>query len=255
MKVAPDTEREPNGIIIRALVSLVDVKKLQPSSFPPEEVRKFRRAVRRWLVLASERGISVDRWAKETADDDDVVSALLELVSWHKVAPKDLLGFLEELRVAHVPARELRARIRAMGRAWKEVELLAVKTRKESEPYLGEFIQKALEVENDARFLSRFFSTPRAKRPMEFEIAQCKADIKSFLRRRGVHDLNQYGWILLKAVFGNGWSAGDGKDQIEAFRQIPRPFTGKILTRADAERVMEKAKVELFRMEQAAKKS
>lgn len=67
--------------------------------------------------------------------------------------------------------------------------------------------------------------------------------------------MNQYGWILLKAVFGQLWIAGDGRDQIEAFRQIPRPFRGKIQTRADAERVIEKAKLHVIRMKQAARKS
>jgi hypothetical protein len=201
------------------------------------------------------RGTTAGRWAKETAIDENVMSALLELVSWHKVAPEDLLRFLEELRVSHVPDRELRTRTRTSGRNWKEVELLAVRARTASEPYLGELRARALDVENTARLLSRFFSTPRAKRPLETEIAQCKADIKSFLRRHDVRDLNQYGWILLKAVFGDRWSAGDGKDQIEAFRQIPQPSPGGIKSRADAERAMEKAKVDVFRMEQAAKKS
>jgi hypothetical protein len=60
---------------------------------------------------------------------------------------------------------------------------------------------------------------------------------------------------LLKAVLGKLWTAGDGSDQIGAFRQIPRPFRGKIRTRADAEKVIEKAKVDVFRMEQAVRKS
>ena len=45
----------------------------------------------------------------------------------------------------------------------------------------------------------------------------------------------------MKAVFGQLWTTGDGRDQIEAFRQIPRPFRDQIQTRADAEKVIEKA--------------
>ena len=90
---------------------------------------------------------------------------------------------------------------------------------------------------------------------MEKEIARCKADIKSFPKCRGVRGLNQFGWILLRAVIGDLWKAGDSIGPIEAFRRIPRPFTGKIRTRADAERAIEHARVDLFRMEQAAKES
>jgi len=181
--------------------------------------------------------------------------ALLELVCWHNVAPKDLLDLLAELRIVHLPERELRASIRKLSKKWKQIERLALQARKESEQYLGDQKQRALDIENAARLLARFFSTPKAKRPLESEIADCKESIKSFLSRRGVCDVNQYGWILLKAIWGQLWTAGDGWDQIEAFRQIPRPFGGKIRTRADAERVIEKAKVDLIRMEQAARKS
>ena len=76
-----------------------------------------------------------------------------------------------------------------------------------------------------------------------------------FSKRRGVREVNEYGWILLKGVFWEQWSAGDGRDQVEAFRQIPRPYRGQIRTRADVERIIEKAKVDLFRMEDTAKKS
>jgi hypothetical protein len=144
--------------------------------------------------------------------------------------------------------------MRKIGRTWKEVELLAIKARMASEFYLGELRERALDLENTARLLSRFFSTPRAKRPLETEIAHCKVEIKSFLRRRGVRGLNQFGWVLLRAVFGELWTASDGQHAIEAFRRIPRPSTGKIRTRADAERAIEKAKLHVLRMEQAARK-
>ena len=74
-------------------------------------------------------------------------------------------------------------------------------------------------------------------------------------KRRGVREVNEYGWILLKGIFREQWSAGNGRDQIEAFRQIPRPYRGQTRTPADVERIIEKAKVDLFKMEDAAKKS
>ncbi len=40
----------------------------------------------------------------------------------------------------------------------------------------------------------------------------------------------------------------------EAFRKIPPPFSGRIRDRKEVMAVMEKAKVELFRMEEQAKK-
>ena len=60
----------------------------------------------------------------------------------------------------------------------------------------------------------------------------------SVSKSSGLRDVNQFGWILLKAVFGQLWTAGDGRDQIEAFRQIPRPFRGKMQNCADAERAI-----------------
>jgi hypothetical protein len=238
---------------------VIDVKKVPLTFFPPdavpdEDVQRVDLSVCRWLTKTSKRGKTVSRWAKEIAGDEGIRSALLELLYWHNVEPRDVLRFVEELRAAYVAERELRAHIRKIGRTWKEVELLAIKARTASEPYLGELRPRALDVEIAARLLCRFFSTPRAKRPLETEIAHCKAEIKSFLRRRGVRGLNQFGWILLRAVFGDLWTASDGQHPIEAFRQIPRPFTGKIRTRADAERAIEKAKVDVFRMEQAARK-
>ena len=242
----------PASGILRSTMRIVDVKKPPPTFFPPTDVRRFRRAVNRWLRIVSNQDAA--GWAKHTVQNEGVISALLELTCWYKIAPEDLLGFLEELRLIHVPQRELRALTRKLARTWKEVELLSNKARDASKPYLGELAESALAVENTARLLSRFFSTPRAKRPVEMEIAQCKADIESFLRRRRVREINQYGWILLKAVFGNLWSAGSGKDQTEAYRQIPSPSKGKILTRADAENAIEKAKVDVLRMEHAVRK-
>jgi hypothetical protein len=237
---------------------VIDVKKIPLTFFPPEavpadDVQRVDLSIRRWLKKTPKRGKTVRHWAKEISADEAVRSALLELLSWHKVEPRDVLRFVEELRITYIPEREVRAHIRKIGRTWKEVELLAIKARTASEPYLGELRLRALDIEIAARLLCRFFSTPRVKRPLETEIAQCKVEIKSFLRRRGVRGLNQFGWVLLRAVFGDLWTASDGQHPIEAFRRIPRPSTGKIRSRADAERAIEKAKVDVFRMEQAAK--
>ena len=65
---------------------------------------------------------------------------------------------------------------------------------------------------------------------------------------------NEYGWVLLRAIFGYKWKPGKGKDPIEAFRAIARPFTGKIKARKDAKIVSERAKVEWFRILQKPEK-
>lgn len=231
----------------------VDVKKPPSRFYPPDAVTGFKRAARQWVKRTSERDPVLGRWARETVGDEDMMSALVELACWYNVPAQDLLGFLAELRALHVPERELRAYLRRLGTRWKQIESLALEALSESELYLGDQRQRALEVANAARFLSRFFSTPKAKRPLETEIADCKESIVSFLNRWGVREVNQYGWILLKSIFGEQWNAGDGRDQIEAFRQIPRPSRGKITTRAEAERLIEKAKVDPFRMERGAK--
>ena len=71
----------------------------------------------------------------------------------------------------------------------------------------------------------------------EEEIADCKQAIIVFLKRGNVRGVNQYGWVLLRAIFGNKWKPGKRKDQIAAFRAVPR-FTGKIKTRKDAQMAM-----------------
>ena len=117
----------------------------------------FRRAVRRWLGMTSRRDRALGRWARDIAADEDVMSALLELICWYDVAAKVVLEFLAELRMLHVPERELPAYLRKLGAGWKQIETLARQVINESEPYLGDQRQRALEVQNTARFLSRFF--------------------------------------------------------------------------------------------------
>src|SRR5262249_14693178 len=105
-----------------------------------------------------------------------------------------------------------------------------------------------------ARQLSRSLIEPVRHRPFEEEIADCKQAIVAFLKRRNVTEVNQYGWVLLRAIFGSKWKPGKGKDQIAAFRSIRRPFAGKIKTRKDAQIVIERAKVGWFRMLQKPEK-
>jgi hypothetical protein len=150
-------------------------------------------------------------------DDPDTYSAFLELVSGYSLSPEDLLRFLLEQRLGHLPRRHLRAQIRKLSKIWKDVERVATKATKHSEGYLGQgqVSDLAMQIQNNARRLSRFFIEPVQKRPLEGEISDCKEAILSFLRKRGVRKTNEYGWILLRAIFGVAWKAGGGKDQIE----------------------------------------
>ena len=68
-----------------------------------------------------------------------------------------------------------------------------------------------------------------------------------------VRAVNQYGWVLLRAIFGDEWKAGKGKDPVGTFRAKARPFTGKIKTRKDAQIVMQRANLGLHKMDQKAK--
>jgi len=193
-------------------------------------------------------------WANHIVEDEDIFSALLELVCWDKISPEDLLGFLQEQRMGHIPSRELRAKLREGGKKWKDVERMAAKARKETEPFLAELAGRAVEVERAARQLSRSLIEPVGHRPFEEEIADCKQAIVAFLKRRKVREVNEYGWVLLRAIFGDKWKPGKGKDQVGAFRSIPCPFTGKIRTRKDAQIVMERAKLGWFKMLQKPEK-
>ena len=225
---------------------LVKVKKARNSSFPRRAVKELNAAVSRWSATLSKDSPDLLRWAKGVAEDQDNYTAFLELICWHKVDAPDLISFLQELRIAHVPTREMRAKLRDFGKQWKEVEKLAAKACEESESYLGELKERALEIERTARLLSKSFLTPAANRPLEEDIAMCKQDIVAFLKRRKVREVNQYGWSLLRAVFGEKWRGGYGRDQPGTFRKIPPPFAGKVRTREDFETVMERAKLEMI---------
>ena len=131
---------------------------------------------------------------------------------------------------------------------------MAAKARKETEPFLAELAGRAVEVERAARRLSRSLIEPVGHRPFEEEIADCKQVIVAFLKRRNVPEVNRYGWVFLRAIFEDKWKPGKGKDQIEAFRSIPRPFAGKIKTGKDAQLVMERAKLGWFEMLQKPEK-
>ncbi|MGN6717170.1 MAG: hypothetical protein ACTHLX_07235 [Candidatus Binatia bacterium] len=161
------------------------------------------------------------------AADEDLMSAVLELFLRNQVEAKEIVDFLAELRMLHVPEREIRASLRKLGTRWKQIQTLTRQAIRKSELYLGNQRQRAVEIENTAHFFSKFFSTPKAKRPLETEIADCKESIISFLRRHNIRAVNQYGWIV-KSSIGELWTAGDGKDQIEPFRQIPQSCRGKI---------------------------
>src|SRR5262249_37827028 len=199
-------------------------------------------------------GAELLSWAKGAIEDEDILSGLLELVSKHRISADDLLSFLQEQRTGHIPSRELRAKLRKGGKKWKAVERMAAKARRETEPFLAELAGVAVEVERAARLLARSLIEPVGHRPFDEEIADCRQAIVAFLQRRNIRGVNQYGWVLLRAIFGDKWKPGKGKDPIEAFRSIPRPLTGKIKTRKDAQIAMERAKLGRFRMLQEPEK-
>jgi hypothetical protein len=230
-----------------------NVKKVTEASFPPKGMASFRRALSRWRARIKKDHPDLVIWADYVVGDEDIFSALLELVCWHKISPEDLLGFLQEQRKTQFPEREFRKRLREGGKKWKTVERLAAKARNETEPLLAELAEKAVEVEALARLLSKSLIAPVSHRPFEENIAVCKNTIVAFLKRRNVREVNQYGWILLRAIFGDEWKPGWGKDPIEAFRSIRNPFAGKIKTRKDVKVVMERAKVGWFRMRKPEK--
>jgi hypothetical protein len=122
--------------------------------------------------------------------------------------------------MGHIPSRELRKKLRGAGKKWKVVERMAAKARKETETFLAELAGWAVEVERTARQLSGSLLAPVGHRPFEERIAECKRAIVAFLKRRNVPEVNQYGWVLLRAIFRGKWKPGKGKDPIEAFRAI-----------------------------------
>src|SRR5262249_47504103 len=199
-------------------------------------------------------GAELLSWAKGAIEDEDILSGLLDLASKHRITADDLLSFLQEQRMGHIPSRELRAKLRKGGKKWKDVERMAAKARREAEPFLAELAGRAVEGERGGGQIPRCGVEQAQQRPFEEEIADCKQAIVAFLKRRKVQEVNQYGWVLLRAIFGDKWKPGKGKDQREAFRAIPRPFTGKIKTRKDAQIAIERAKLGWFRMLQKPEK-
>src|SRR5215813_6184357 len=155
----------------RRLVRFVDVKKVGETSFPPEGVASFSRALSRWRARIKKDHPDLVIWGNSVVEDEDISSALLELVCWHKISPEDLLSFLQEQRRAQLPERELRARLREGGKKWKAVERMAAKARRDTEPFLAELTGMAAEVERAARLLSKSMIKPVRHRSFEEEIA------------------------------------------------------------------------------------
>jgi hypothetical protein len=181
-----------------------NVKKVGVAFFAPDgDVRRFRFAIHHWLRRIRKEDPELLWWAKGAVEDEDIFSGLLELVSKHRISADDLLGFLQEQRMGHVPSRELRAKLREGSKKWKDVERMAAKARKETEPFLAELAGMANEVERAARRLSRSLIEPVGHRPFEEEIADCKEAIVAFLKRRKVPEVSRYGWVLLRAIFGD----------------------------------------------------
>jgi hypothetical protein len=173
----------------------------------------------------------------------------MELVSWEKLDAQDLLAFLEEQRTTHLLDRTLRARLRAIGKNWLEVKKKVSLAINESGPFLKEFHETALGMEKAAHHISNSFLKPVPNKSREVEIAMSKQSIVAFFKARQVRNTNQYGWLLLQAVFGDNWRAGHGKDQIQAFRKIPKPpYVRRVRSREDFDIVMERGKLGWFRM-------
>src|SRR5262249_56228122 len=100
-------------------------------------------------------GAELLSWAKGAIEDEDILSGLLDLASKHRISADDLLSFLQEQRMGHIPSRELRAKLREGGKKWKAVERMAAKAQKNTELFLAELAGRAVEVEMAARVLSR----------------------------------------------------------------------------------------------------
>src|SRR5262249_60852145 len=104
--------------------------------------------------------------------------------------------------MGHIPSRELRKRLREGAKKWRDVERMAAKARKETEPFLAELAGRAVEVERTARQLSSSLIEPVRHRPFEEEIAECKQAIVPFLHRRNARWVDQYGEGVLRAICG-----------------------------------------------------
>jgi hypothetical protein len=81
-----------------------------------------------------------------------------------------------------------------------------------------------------------------------------KQAVIAFLKRRNVPEVNRYGWVLLRAIFGDKWKPGKGKDQVAAFRAIPRPFNWEDNDPKKRPDRDGRAKAEWFRMLQKSEK-
>lgn len=226
------------------------MKKANTSFFPPGEGKGADKKIQRWLAHIQQERPKLLQWSEDVVGDEDIYGGLIDLSSAYGISLSEILNRLEDWRAAYLPNIGVRAKLRTMGGAWKDIEKKASKALKESERFFDNSSKgHAMEVIKKARLLSKFGLEPQAHRPLDIEIAECKGDIRAFLKRRAVRKVNECGWLLLRAVFLKEWAAGTGKDQIEAFRKIPAPFTGKIKTRKSALRAANSAKVDVARME------
>jgi hypothetical protein len=74
-----------------------------------------------WLKRIRKEAPELVWWARDAVEDEDIFSGLLELVSKYRISADDLLSFLQEQRIGHVPSRELGKRLREGGKKWKAV--------------------------------------------------------------------------------------------------------------------------------------
>lgn len=234
----------------------VNVKKVNATFFPPRARKRLVKKTERWLDHIRRKHPKLLEWSEKVIGDQDIYGGLTELSSKYEMPLSEILSRLEDWRRAYLPNIEVRAKLRAIGSAWKAVEEKASKALRESEPFIDPavFKDRAIEVIRNTRFLSKLGLEAQSHRPLNEEIAGCKEDVKAFLKRRNVREVNEYGWLLLRAVFQEKWQAGTGKNQIAAFRKIPPTLAGRIKTREDALAVMKKAQVDVTRMEIEARR-
>ena len=196
-----------------------------------------------WLESVSNERPWRKRWASRTVKDEDFDFMLKQLCrDYEQVEASDLLSFLEGLRQEYLATRTTRRQLMAAGRrlamAQEAIDGSSAPILRPVSEEISRARRKALE--------------PKDHRDPEEEPAACKADIVEYLNRRGLNwtASNNYGWLLLRAVFGTTWRAGWGKDQVRAFSRLRAEFSaGQIHNRTDFERVMRTVKVDVARME------
>lgn len=98
------------------------MKKANTSFFPAREGKGAGKEIQRWVDHIQQERPELLQWSEDVVEDEDIYGGLIELSSAYGISLSEILNRLEDWRAAYLPNIGVRAELRTMGRAWKDIE-------------------------------------------------------------------------------------------------------------------------------------